>query len=194
MTSQIPDVVVLEGVEHELVAVDGTGLFQPYDHGLRPVGTSTANHRGYQARYAVRDARLLLDSVVDVGLEAARQGAPLDELPRIAGIAPTEDGWGLSYLGLDLPVEFTGGLLVAEGFLPEHYVHMGFHPAWKYERVHELIVEDGQVLRQVDRSEQMAEIREDIVTGERADPDATGDVVTWIRRTFERDYGRSLGT
>lgn len=54
-------------------------------------------------------------------------------------------------------IPFSSGLLLGDGFIRELYVHMGFHPAWKFERVVELIFEGGQLTRSHDRSEQLAE-------------------------------------
>ena len=45
---------------------------------------------------------------------------------------------------------------LADGFIQNLYVHMGFHPAWKYREVHELLFEDGRLLHAQDRSAAMA--------------------------------------
>lgn len=193
MTAQIPDLVMFNGIAYTLAAIDGHGLFDPADHGLQVVPTSTANYRGYQAHYAVRDGRLLLTALHDVGLRDAVEGTSPDTLPRVAGRTPLWQGYSLAYDNLDLEVPFSGGLLIADGFIHELYVHMGFHPAWKFRRVHELIVEDGRIIRTHDRSDEIAAVRETMAARDRPDP-ADGDgLKSWIARTFERDYGRSLG-
>ena len=51
------------------------------------------------------------------------------------------------YKGLRHPVPFTGGLLLTRDFIEELYVHMGFHPAWKYREVHELIFRAGELFQ-----------------------------------------------
>ena len=45
---------------------------------------------------------------------------------------------------LEVAVPFSGGLLLGAGFVRETYAH-GLHPAWKYERVFELLLENGVV-------------------------------------------------
>ena len=67
------------------------------------------------------------------------------------------------YEGLNCHLEYSGGVLLAQGFIWTLYVHMGFHPAWKYENVIELIFESGILKDEYDRSNEMAEIREMIV-------------------------------
>jgi hypothetical protein len=53
-------------------------------------------------------------------------------------------------------VPFSGGLLLGQGFIRTTYVHMGFHPAWKFEKVAELLLEHGGVTSTLDRSAELA--------------------------------------
>ena len=83
-------------------------------------------------------------------------------------------------------------VLLADGFLHELHVHMGFHPAWKYERVVELIFEAGILRRAIDQSQRMAEIRAQILasgdssfTGKGLEHDA---IQSFIDRAFDRRY------
>ena len=66
-------------------------------------------------------------------------------------------GW--TYDGLREPIRFSGGLLLGEGFIEKLYVHMGFHPAWKYKTVREVIFEEGRVTEDLDRSREMKDLR-----------------------------------
>ncbi len=47
------------------------------------------------------------------------------------------------YDNLNLPLPFSGGFLIARDFIRELYVHMGFHPAWKFREVWELLFDNG---------------------------------------------------
>ena len=67
---------------------------------------------------------------------------------------------GKPKIRLNLPIEFTGELLVADKFIHELYVHMGFQSAWKFETVHELVISHGTLLDTKDISRQMAQVRE----------------------------------
>jgi hypothetical protein len=78
------------------------------------------------------------------------------------------------------------------------YSNMGFHPAWKYEIVHELIFEDGRLTQETDWSEKMAHIRQQFeqeINYEGEDPtipdaDASKDEIhKWISDCFSRAYG-----
>ena len=121
---------------------------------------------------------------------AALTTAPL---PRLG---PYEGRWsggsypGASYSSMDLPIPFTGGLLVCQGFIREHYVHMGFHPAWKFEHVEELLFDDGHLTSHEDVSEALAAVRAKLATQrERPAPGAgLAEITAWVRRCFRLDY------
>lgn len=206
MTAQIDDRVRLDddAEDWSLSAVAGGPLFAPDSVGLRPVMISTACWRGWYARYHVREA--LVVEQLDVGLgEEDTTSARAGTGPLVGGRPPTKrtyrgrrltDGvwtegdfpyseW--TWSGLAIPVPFTGGMLVSRGFLRELYVHMGFHPAWKYERTIELVLRDGIVQERRDVSASMAELRAEL-----AGRDAPGGdrrrIEAWVRATFSRSY------
>ncbi len=89
-------------------------------------------------------------------------------------------------------VPFSGGLLLGQGFIRTTYVHMGFHPAWKFEKVAELLLEHGEVTSTLDRSAELAALRGRIGSGEEPDPDGPRGGVKWVERTFSLDYSRSI--
>jgi hypothetical protein len=197
VTAQVPDTVLLDGEQFAIAGVSGHGLFEPEEHHLRPAMISTACWRGYVCQYAVAGGRLVLDelhlgsgSEIDgqeigpgtplLGGSAARQGIP--------------DGGGYVYRNLGWPAPFTGGLLLGADFVRSTYVHMGFHPAWKFGRVIELLVERGSVQAAHDRSAVVAGRRRAIEAGELADPDGSPGGIDWIERTFTLDYTRTYGS
>ena len=187
MTAQIPDSVGYEGTEFAIAGINGSGLFDPLAYDIRPIAPSTANWRGYVASYEVRGERLHLDRLT-IGKDS--RDIPL---PALFGVSPDLTDFDAEYEFDEAPMDFSGGLLLGDEFVHELYVHMGFHPAWKYRRVMELIFENGALLRSHDHSERIAEIRGEIVRGTRPDPDADPELIGWIDRTFELGYGRTFG-
>jgi hypothetical protein len=118
--------------------------------------------------------------------------------PAINGVLPLPpaDPSGIfafsdNYHQIGLPLSFTGGLLLGDGFISELYEHMGFHPAWKFEKVIELIFVEGTLTAAHDRSTDMAEIRaakagSDGRTSTRfSSPE---EIVGWIETCFDRRY------
>lgn len=181
MTAQITDAVVYQGKTYRLAGENGTGLFDPKAYGLTPRSTTSANWRGFWCEYAVVGGQLELTALT-IGLER--------RVP-IFGVEPgTSPFGGLSYKGLHRPIAYTGGLLLGEGFIDALYVHMGFHPAYKYRVVHELIFEAGRVVRVADQSAAMKKIRERL-KGKPLKPGAGAsheELTKWIAGTFSRKY------
>ena len=65
-----------------------------------------------------------------------------------------------------MEVSFSAGLLLGQGFIGSTYVRMGFHPAWKFGRVVELLLDNGRATGIVDRSDELAAVRQRIASGE----------------------------
>ena len=197
MTAQIHDRFQFRGEAFALAGISEGELFDPSLLDLQPIGCCTACYRGYVATFAVTDARLVLDALsVSLGSSTILDNGRLG--PAINGVfarGPKEkyDWFSHHYRGLNYHLEYTGGLLLADGFLQEFYVHMGFHPAWKYKRVIELVF-DGGILRQsTDRSEQMAELRDRLRDSDGLDnPERRAarhnDIAKFIDESFDRRY------
>ena len=147
MTGQIPDTVDLGATIYDISAIDGAGLFRPEEHGLQPRVLSTGCWRGFVCSYVVRTGSLLLETL-EIGL------GPDDPPVILHGVTPEKAGAddlheATFYRHLDLPVPFTGRLLL--GAELDRYTHMGFQPAWYYLRIVEFVLTDGRVVEQADR-------------------------------------------
>ena len=209
MTAQISDDVVYQGRSFNLAGVKGKGLFDPKEHGLSPQAHSSACWRGCQCVYEVVEDELRLKTL-NIALsqedaEAAKQGEGTRLFGKLPGerqepaggildeiVAGRFESMGLGFLYDDLQemIPFIGGLLLGSGFLPELYVHMGFHPAYKFLEVHELTFEQGALTKASDRSEEMADFRKSLARDslKPADADDLCEVKRWIERAFSLDY------
>jgi hypothetical protein len=193
MTAQISDIVRYLDRNFSLSGVKGTGLFDPRQHGLEPQMLSTACYRGFICTYRVVDEGLYLEEL-RVGLShEQKQAINAGKGPLLFGQKPhtgPDHHSRIMYSGLHSPVAFSGGLLLADGFMRELYVHMGFHPAWKFREVHELLFEEGMLVEAVDCSAAMARVRErmkqqPLKPGAKA---SEKDVEAWVERCFRLDY------
>jgi hypothetical protein len=154
MVSQIPDKLLLNGQELLIVAVNGSGLFNPAEYDLLPSHACAACWRGCLCHYAIGDGRLVLDDVALSLMELEGMGDAERGVagPVIHGVRPIFDpqAWpplNNRYEWLNLDVPFSGGLLAGAGLVGERYIPFGFQPAWQYETVMELFFVEG-VLRQ----------------------------------------------
>jgi len=194
MTAQINDTCFHRKIDFAVAGISGTGLFDPSNLGFQPVSMSTACWRGYVAHYSVIDSQLYLTSL-HLGLsneDAIRARA--GNGPQIFGISPQPDRFaGFIYEGLQSPVNFTGGLLIADDFIRDLYVHMGFHPAWKYKNVREVIFDAGYLVDDFDRSLDMEKarlnfIRDSKETGNKPNIPSRVEIEAWIEKCFSRNY------
>jgi hypothetical protein len=183
VTAQIPDALLLNDQRFSLVGVNGSGLFEPSTFGMHPFSRITSCWRGFVCEYQIVQNKFLLHKL-QINLDG--------EAPLINGVKSLAQERGIFnrvYEALDLPVAFTGNLLAASGFIQELYVHMGFHPAWKYRTVFELVISDGHVLETRDVSGSMEQIRKEMVRSP-LQPGVNATKVQidkWIASAFRRD-------
>lgn len=195
LTIQINDTFQHEGRKYAVACISEGTLFNPAILDLQPFAASTACYRGYQAVFGLIGKRLVLDALqvnlLQQGTSHRREG------PTINGVKPTGsryeyDLFNNNYYGIGFPLEYSGGVLLGDGFIRNWFVHMGLHPALKYERVVELIFESGILKREFDRSEQMAEVRARVAdspsVGDSQSKPTDDEFAELLERAFDRRY------
>ena len=148
MTAQASDRITYRDQEFSLVGWEGAGLFDPAQHGLKPFQVSTGNWVGYICTYAVAEDVLRLERL-EIGFGADDRAASLrGEGPLLFGVRPRlteQDSYAL-YENLGQVMTFSGTLTLGADFVWDMYVHMGFHPPWKYRVVWDLTFEAGKLV------------------------------------------------
>lgn len=139
MTYQTPDTIIFKRKKYELARVNGSGLFNPADYGIRPRMQSTACWRGFQCTYTIRKSLLhLATATIGIDNEGITGELCMTDMPD--------------------PIKFTGGLLLTSGFI-RGYPRMMSAPIYGYTTVHELLFENGKLIATFDRSAEMEEAR-----------------------------------
>ncbi len=196
MTAQINDAFHLDGDDYSLAGISEGDLFDPSLLGLKPTGTCTACWRGYQAVFGIDTNRLILQTL-HVNLISDTKSYSRIPGPGINGVTPTDaegehDWFNNHYNNINYHLEYSGGLLIANGFIRDLYIHMGFHPAWKYKCVRELLFENGRLTSNTDRSAQMAEIRQSFLatrdTSHSSRMPSRNEIEQFVERAFDRRY------
>ncbi|NQU64568.1 MAG: hypothetical protein HQ517_09845 [SAR324 cluster bacterium] len=199
MTAQIDDVFKYSERVFSIAGISEEELFNIAELGLEPSGVCTACWRGYQFVCKVLDRKLVIaDLFVTLYTYAGHDSIPQTG-PVINGVTPdcSNDKYSFFnnyYENINQPLAYSGGLLLADGFLEELYVHMGFHPAWKYKTVFELVFENGSLIGEFDRSEQVNKIREKITaqtdsqSNNWENSELDENMMLFVERSFERKY------
>ncbi len=177
MTGQINDSLIFQGRDFSIAAVDGGELFKPHQYGITPGFGTTACYRGYFCSYEVVENALqlkqLIVSIYSQPLDRIRIKYGKKQIPVLLGITPSIKPNSISqivsshcaiYDEIYAPIKFTGNLLVATDFIRNLYVHLGFQAAYKYREVYELVFDKGFLTQSINRSQEMAEIREKIIS------------------------------
>lgn len=153
MTAQTTDTVLYRGEDYDLIGLIAAEPITPQGFGMTPAMISTACYRGYFCTYAIEDDRLFL---VEMTLRE-RDGRYLP----IGGIQPVADAREAtcSYKDLRIPVDYTGSLRLASGFVRECYIHMGYQKASAFETVLDFSLDAGRIVRVHDRSAEAARKR-----------------------------------
>ncbi|MES2583199.1 MAG: hypothetical protein V4627_10825 [Pseudomonadota bacterium] len=194
MTTQATDSATFRGKKYLVCGVDGPELVVPTEFGLKPEMPSTACYRGWMAEYSIDKSLTLSDLYVfhDAGLPVKNR---TPNGPKINGVEPQEPnsylGFNCLYKNLNVPLTFTGGMLLSNGFIRELGANMGFHPFWKFEELHELTFEHGSLISAADKSVVAKTVREQyLVKGFLGRPDVSDEkaVREWIERSFSLHY------
>ena len=207
MCTQISDSVDLEGEACRLVGYfhrdDDADLFHPQQIGIRPVGITTACHRGFHCGYAVADGRLVLRRL-SVGLhrehhEAARAGLGPRRFGRLPESDPRDPPGSMgfwSWENLAEPLNFTGKLVVGLEF-PDVTEPDGTFLCWRdpigAPALYELYFDRDELIARVDLTAAAAALCPRLQ--EAAETDLGGDHwagLTWMAEgLFDRRLRRS---
>jgi hypothetical protein len=157
MTDQIPDTLIYQARECPILAISGKGLLTPADFGMQATSRSTACRRGYYMRYSCQPTELFLDQMT-IWTED-------DAYPEIGGVhpfRPIRELWtAMVYVGLRVATPFTGGLLIGIDLQRGGGVRELSY--WRsYQTILELLFDEGNLQKSIDRSYQIAQVPEDV--------------------------------
>lgn len=161
MTGQIHDGFHYRGRDVSIVEIRNGGWFRPSCLDMEPVAPNTACWRGYHAQFALFDSCLVLNALHINLMTKSHRGK---RGRTINGVKPkytnrNSEWFNNQYEGIEYRLDYTGSLLLGEGFIRNLYSHGGFQSKWKFERVFELVFMEGFLLQEWDRSQEMEQLR-----------------------------------
>lgn len=155
MSGQFEDQYHYNGTSYSIIRREPRKCFDPKECGLSPDGSCcSACWDGYYCDFAILDNRLLLQNLYVQTTD--------DYYPTIAGVAVQgpDRPWEFPvYRNLYIPIPWTGRLLAGDGFIKEHYAHLGYQRIWAYQIIKEFTFKDGNLIEVNDLSELGEQLR-----------------------------------
>ena len=187
MTAQFSDLFFYNDKGFSIADFQGDELFHPVTYGMLPKSSCTACWKGFVATYEVQDDILCLKNL-DINVEKIRKKYFWSSsIPKLNGEKPFKgeslyNAFDHHFQDANLPLSFTGWILIGDEFIQELYVHMGVHPAWKYKNVIKLVFEKGKLISSLDVSKAMQDYRKKFTNqGEEASTSEDGkEPDSWI--------------
>ena len=189
MTGQINDKFNYKGTNYDISAIEfPKKFFEISTLGLAPSPCNTACWRGFKADFAINDNKHL----VLVHLSTNKGSLEKSAVPKINGKAPISRtdsfGFSLHYKDVNLPLPYSGGVLITNGFIRERYIHMGFQSPLSYKLVIELKFENGLFVSETDLSEKIQSQREK--TRDLTEEEKLRNLPKWIDKQFDLSYNK----
>lgn len=160
MSAQLPDRIVFQGKEYDVITSFPPKLFNPISWGLKPSAPHGACLRGTLLTYEVREEALY---VRDLRYWTKQEdGATL-----VPGVPLKEeengDCVGYLYSNINAVIPWSGEIVIGRSFLWPLLLPRGFQPAWKYKEVVRLLFEEGSLRAFGDVSRTMARVRSEVL-------------------------------
>lgn len=202
MTAQIGDIYKYESKEYSIVAMSAPIEFKPQDYGLNPQAACTACWDGYWCEYHIEGDRLLLKNFFmynsdgdyplfnGVGVieqtyhEATRLGMGKKKSEKVM----VEDNMGhREYRNVNLPIRYTGKILVGSDFIHEYYIHMGYQRAWAYKTLLEFVFKEGELIETIDHSDMAEKLRMELKADSKVIDEERKDISAFVDKSFSLD-------
>lgn len=93
------------------------------------------------------------------------------------------------YKNINIPIDFTGKILLGNNFLSKYYIHMGFQRAYAYKELKEFVFEQGTLVETIDHSKMAKKIRQELeaTCDDLSHPDG-GNILKFVEDSFSTDY------
>lgn len=158
MVIQVSDVIKIDSTELNIVLSSNSGLFTPQSHGIKPASPSISCQSGSKCFYIIKNNQLILDKLYltlykseienpGCGRGKFRRGIKINGVRPLT--IPASSFFNNEYHNLDYSINYTGGILVGTGFSQRYDLcsHMQNQSLWGYSKVHELVFNNGQLIR-----------------------------------------------
>lgn len=157
MTAQVGDRFIYKEDNYSIVAISKPIQFDPLDYGIKPVACCSACWKGYWCDYHISTKGIMLQNLYI--------NSENEYYPEINNVSPEKKRKYMGhhfYKNINIFMEYTGKILIGNGFIREYYIHMGYQRAWAYEVLEELLFDHGKLVKTIDHSEMAKKLRKEL--------------------------------
>ena len=165
MTAQIGDVYRYKGVEYDCLKLSDGRLFYAKEHGFHPSAVDTNCWDGYWCEFEITNVvKLQTLSIHDKDCR----------YPPLNGVSITPHSGTLAFVNpemihekyenLDMPLDYTGRILLADGFIWQYRINIGLQRPFAYQTLLSVSFEKGVLKEVLDQSwiaEKLRSIKEE---------------------------------
>lgn len=158
MTAQIHNVMLYNDQIYSIIALQNELDFKPEPYGIAPDKGCSMCWRGYFCKFGIIENQLvIMDWHILVNDQLEQLEPPIVENNQ----AVISSGkW--QYVAMNIPIDYSGGVVIGTGFIDKYYIHMGFQQVYAYKKVYELIFEKGILIETLNHSERIEQLRQNI--------------------------------
>lgn len=161
MTVQVGDIYKHNQIEYEIVKTSAPLVFNPQNYGIRPESVVTCCWNGYWCEYTTVNGNLLLETLYIHSKDNC--------YPQINGICAEPDNPKVFehmghhfYKHLNIPIPYTGKILIVKGYVPGYSSPIGHRHILGYQAYLELIFENGILNTVLDQTHIAQELRDQV--------------------------------
>jgi len=98
------------------------------------------------------------------------------------------------YKNINLPILYTGSILITKDFIWDRYVHMGFQSPFSYKNVIQLIFDEGKLIKSKDLSNIAQSIRDKNIDfpNDYNNDNYFGNMINWINDCFDISFDKKV--
>lgn len=198
MTAQISDTFFYNNENWELIASTDEIKFDPRKYGLEPISPCTACWDGFVCDYEITKESLNLKTLyICLGwpgypgiIDESKEGPEYPVVMNTEATEVPEDSFSFfdHCYNFNMPVKYTGKLMLGKDFMQEYYIHMGWQQAWAFKTVKEFEFKDGVLVNVVDYSDKVEKVRQDLNEHPEKVEEFKGNIPFFVESSFAMDY------
>lgn len=126
--------------KYTIIAQQNELDFKPEQYGISPDKGWSMCWRGYFCKFGILENKLV---IMDWHILVEDESEP----PIVENNQAIISFGKWQYVAMNIPINYSGGIIIGSGFIDKYYIHMGFQQVYAYKTVYELIFDRGILIQ-----------------------------------------------